>query len=308
MNTVMASIIIPVYNRHGELQRLLHQLSGQTNTAFEVVLVDDGSDPPINLRETETPLPFPVVLKRHTMRSGIGKARNTGVQAAGAPLLLFLDSDGDLLDHAWFEKHLRLHRRAKELAAAAGKDLCVVHSEVLGTAPGWWGKVDGYSNWYGSTGRKEKAIRDRHVPTHNTSVEKAIFERTGLFDETLEVLEDVEWGLRCLSSGIALYYLPGAPVRHLDRSTFRSVWRHYETFGYFAPLVRKKAADATYSFLFPRGMLSALLLFLPVTGLMTLYILFRWIGHRPQVLWYLPGLYIANVAYYAGICRRLREG
>ena len=167
--------------------------------------------------------------------------------------------------------------------------------------------MHGYSNWYGSTGPKSIAVRDRHVPTHNTSVEKEVFQRVGFFDEELEVLEDVEWGHRCLKQGISVYYLPGAPVRHLDRSSFRAVWRHYERFGIFAPLVRKKLKQSVYSFLYPQGPFSAVLLFFPLTGMITLYILLRWIFHRPRVLFYLPGLYLANVAFYVGLCKGLRK-
>lgn len=304
---IVASIIIPVHNRQEELEQLLLQLAHQQDPAFEVVLVDDGSEPPVDITPIEEKLPFSVVIKRHAQRSGVGKARNTGVATASQPLLIFVDSDGDIPDQDWFQKHMSLHEKGKALAAAQGKEFCVVHSEVQGVGTSWWGKVDGYSNWYGSTGPRSIAVRDRHVPTHNTSVEKAVFEYVGPFDEEMEVLEDVEWGHRCLKLGVCVYYLPGAPIRHLDRNSFKAVWRHYERFGIFAPLVRKKLKQSVYSFLYPQGSLSAVFLFFPLTSLMTLYISLRWVFHRPQVLFYLPGLYLANVAFYIGLCKGLRK-
>lgn len=303
--SVSVSIIIPVYNRQDELENLLLQLARQGNTSFEVVIVDDGSEPPVDMEGITEALPFPVLLQRHERCCGVGKARNSGVMAASGKLLIFVDSDGDIADRDWFEKHCALHEEAKGLTLKKGGQFCVVHSEVQGVARSWWGKVDGYSNWYGSTGSKMIVVRDRHVPTHNTSVEKAVFDDAGLFDEELEVLEDVEWSLRCLKKGIPLYYLPGAPVRHLDRESFKEVWKHYERFGRFAPGLRRKLKDNRYSFLYPRGVLSAILLFFPLTVLITLHILLRWLFHRPRILLYVPGLYIANVAYFVGLCRGL---
>ena len=40
------SIIVPVFNRPDEVQELLESLTKQTETGFEVIIVEDGSTVP----------------------------------------------------------------------------------------------------------------------------------------------------------------------------------------------------------------------------------------------------------------------
>ncbi len=47
MTRPTASIIVPVYNRPLDIQRLLQRLSRQARQDFEVVIVDDCSDTPV---------------------------------------------------------------------------------------------------------------------------------------------------------------------------------------------------------------------------------------------------------------------
>ena len=143
------------------------------------------------------------------------------------------------------------------------------------------------------------------IPTHNTSAHRKVFEDVGLFDESLEVCEDVEWSFRCLDEGVGLFYVPGAPVGHFDRNTFRDFWKHYYRFGLHALSVRQKHPRSAYQWLFPKGPLSAVALFLPLTALMTVYVTCKWLRLKPQVLFYLPGLYLANIANYAGLVRSI---
>ncbi len=310
-----ASIIIPVYNRENELRHLLAQLEKQSRRDFEVVVVDDGSSTPVTLPKSANTPPYLLRILRHEKRSGVGKARNTGIAAARADLLVFVDSDGDISDEFWFEKHMALYRQADEMAQRAGKTHYVVHSEVIGISNGYWGHTDTYSNWFGSSMKQPCQIHDRHVPTHNTGVRRDVFTKIGLFDETLEVCEDVEWSFRCLDNDIGLFFIPGAPIGHFDRCGFKNVWNHYYRFGLYALSVREKHPRSSYQWLFPKGPLSALALFLPLTALMTTYITWYWLPRGPKVLLYVPGLYLANIANYAGLAqsvlkkrRRTRQG
>lgn len=43
--SALVSVIIPTYNRHGELGELLESLSLQTYADFEVIVVNDNGDP-----------------------------------------------------------------------------------------------------------------------------------------------------------------------------------------------------------------------------------------------------------------------
>jgi GT2 family glycosyltransferase len=301
VNTPAASIIIPVFDRTGELFHVLDQLKRQSRCDFEAVIVDDGSTTPVTPAELPGNLPFPLRILRHESRRGIGKARNTGIAGAQAELFVFIDSDGDISDEHWFEKHMDLYARAGAMAREAHLPRYVFHSTVSGISDSYWGRSDTLSNWFGSSMSKPCRIRDRHVPTHNTSVHREVFEYVGPFDESLEVCEDVEWSFRCQDRGVGLFFIPGALIGHFDRNTFRDFWMHYYHFGLYALAVRRKHPRSAYQWIFPNGPVSAVVLFLPLTFLMTLYITGCWIFQRPEVLLYIPGLHLANIANYAGL-------
>ncbi len=300
-----ASIVIPVHNRPDDLAHVLSQLAGQSDLDFEVVVVDDGSTPPVSDSAHHGGCPYSFTLVRHEARQGVGRARNTGVKNARTDVIVFVDSDGDISDVEWFQKHMALREQAREMAANRDAAHFVFHSEVRGLSKTLVGRVDTYSNWFGSCMTRAEIVTDRHVPTHNTSAHRAVFEDVGYFDEELGLCEDVEWCLRCLDHGVALIYIPGAPVGHFDRDTIRGVWDHYLRLGRYAPLVRRKRPKSAFSALYPRNRFAAALLFLPFTTLLTTYITLQWLPRSPVVILYVPGLFFANVAYYVGMCQTL---
>ena len=96
------SLLIPVFNRPGELDDLLSSLCRQTYVHFEVIVVEDGST-----------MPAREVVERYRERldirylaienSGPGIARNRGAELARGEYLLILDSDV-IVPAAWLEQ------------------------------------------------------------------------------------------------------------------------------------------------------------------------------------------------------------
>ena len=102
--TAGVSVIMPCYGTPvGILAKTLAALEKQTypQDLFEIVIVDDGSEPPLAC----PPTPLAVRVVRQERRGfGLARARNTGAQAATHDILLFLD--GDVLPEAgWMAAH-----------------------------------------------------------------------------------------------------------------------------------------------------------------------------------------------------------
>jgi GT2 family glycosyltransferase len=93
----LVSVVVPTHNRPARLARLLASLRSQSLPAdeFEVVVVDDGSDPPADaaITELESGSGPNITIVRHSLPRGAGAARNTGWRRVRAPLVAFTDDD-----------------------------------------------------------------------------------------------------------------------------------------------------------------------------------------------------------------------
>jgi hypothetical protein len=103
------SVVIPTLNRASLLDESLASLAMQTASGrFELVVVSDGSTDATSAVcdrwSSRMPLTFV-----ESPAAGISVAKNIGVDAAKAPLLLFFDDD-DVADPDLVSRHLEVHR------------------------------------------------------------------------------------------------------------------------------------------------------------------------------------------------------
>src|SRR5580698_3138964 len=93
----VVSVVIATYNRPELLRRLLTQLATQKlgPRSFEVLVVDDGSDPPAEpaLGALELPLELRCLTQ---VNAGASAARHAGVLQARAEILVLLDDDMEI--------------------------------------------------------------------------------------------------------------------------------------------------------------------------------------------------------------------
>lgn len=90
----LVTIVIPCYQQGHLLSRALRSVQSQTYDAIEVIVVDDGSEPAINIEQEE--YSFPLALLRQK-NQGLSAARNTGLKLAKGNYIKFLDADDELL-------------------------------------------------------------------------------------------------------------------------------------------------------------------------------------------------------------------
>lgn len=91
------SIIIPTHNRHELVQRAVRSVIDALPDESEVIVIDDGSDPPV--RDSLAPWLDQSFFRllRHEVPSGAARARNAGAMAAMGEILLFLDDDDEMI-------------------------------------------------------------------------------------------------------------------------------------------------------------------------------------------------------------------
>lgn len=112
------SILIPVYNQLGKMDRCVECLNKQSFGDFEAILVDDastdGSGEFLNTLE-EKDARFRVI--HHEKNSSVVAARYTVMSAARGRYILFLDSDDYIELYSLELLHAALERRASDILA-----------------------------------------------------------------------------------------------------------------------------------------------------------------------------------------------
>lgn len=92
MNVPFFSIIVPVYNVEGFVEKCIDGVLAQTFSDYELILVDDGSTDRSGII-CERYAEFEHIKIIHKPNGGLSSARNTGLQVANGRYVLFIDSD-----------------------------------------------------------------------------------------------------------------------------------------------------------------------------------------------------------------------
>ena len=197
MCTIKLTIIIPCYNRHDKLKRSVRSVLRQNiNCQFELLIIDDGSFPPIELAPDFTETKNIKVL-RHTERRGAAAARNTGVRYAKGKYFAFLDSDD-----IWLEGKINAQLREIEQ-----------HSdELIISGTGWFRTSAGRDTMTAVVPKQGVLQNDFYAgcwfaPGSTILLHRNTFFSVGYFDQQLSKLEDYDWFCRFASLGGKLVIL-----------------------------------------------------------------------------------------------------
>lgn len=129
MNNCEISIIIPVYNAEKYITKCIKSIQEQSFKDYELILINDGStDKTLDVIQKMGKLPQKT--KIITIKnSGVGVARNTGLQYAMGNYITFIDSD-DYIEKDYLES---LYQNATKYKAdiAAGNFFYVRNNEKI---------------------------------------------------------------------------------------------------------------------------------------------------------------------------------
>ena len=180
---LQVSVIIPTYNRGWILRQAVDSVLGQDFEDFELIVVDDGSTD--NTREILAAYGNDIVVLEQNNR-GVSAARNRGIAGASAPLIAFLDSD-DL----W--KPQKLSRQVEFFSAEPQTLIC--QTEEIWIRNGV--RVNPKKRHHKFSGMIfEPSLALCLVSPSAVMMRSELFERVGMFDESLPACEDYDLWLR----------------------------------------------------------------------------------------------------------------
>lgn len=222
--SVKYSVIIPVYNRPGEVEELLDSLCKQTYTNFEVVLVEDGSTVTSQsvYEKYSSRLSIQYFYKQN---SGPGPSRNFGFTKARGDYFILFDSDCVVPPEYFLivERHL-----AKEpLDVWGGPDRGHGDFTLLQQAMAYsMSSVLTTGGIRGST----KRVGSFQARSFNMGMSRVAYERTQGFKFD-RFAEDIEFSLRAGKLGLKVGLIAGAFVYHKRRATLKQFFRQVSNFG-----------------------------------------------------------------------------
>jgi glycosyltransferase involved in cell wall biosynthesis len=136
------SVVIPVYNQAHYLAAAIESVLAQTVSAFEILVVDDGSTD--NAETVVTRYPGVRYLRQENL--GCAAARNRGMRESRGDILVFLDADDRLLPGG-LEKGLAAFRAHPDCALVFGRATKIASdgSPLPVTQPPYDEKSDDYA-------------------------------------------------------------------------------------------------------------------------------------------------------------------
>jgi mycofactocin glycosyltransferase len=203
------TVVIPVRDRHAELDRCLAGLSDLPR----VIVVDDASADPAAIKRIAAAYGANVI--HRPVNGGPGTARNTGLAAAATEFVAFLDSDC-VPSPGWLTGLLP-HFADPAVGAVAPR--IVPHQ----AGAGWLARYEGASSTL-DMGARPSVVRPAgrvpYVPGAALVVRRAA--AGDGFRDGMHVGEDVDFVWRMAAAGWRVRYAPDAVMGHDHRVTFRA--------------------------------------------------------------------------------------
>lgn len=207
------SVIIPTYNRWPMVGEAIESVLTQSYKAFEVIVVDDGSNDGSGKRLGQYGSSIRLVSRP---RSGVAAARNYGVSIARGRYLAFLDSD-DL----WMVKKLEVQTAFME----QHPEVQICQTEEIWVRRGQ--RVNPRAKHAKPSGDIFRRSLDLCLVSPSAvMLTKHLFSQSRGFDETFPVCEDYDLWLRiALDYLVPLIAMPLVVKRggHADQLS-RSLW------------------------------------------------------------------------------------
>ena len=264
------SIIVPVYNRPDEVGELLESLTFQTNTDFEILIIEDGSNLKCDkvVEEYREKLSVKYYFKEN---SGQGFSRNYGFERAKGNWLIVFDSDCIIPENYLkvVDEYLNTHK----VGAFGGPDR--VHESFTLVQKAISYSMTSLFTTGGIRGNKSH-VGIFHPRSFNMGISQEVFQRTGGYILPKKG-EDIEFSIRIIENGFKTALIEKAFVYHKRRTNFRQFFKQLHFFGTARINVfrfYKKELKLVHFFpgVFIMGLLASFLLFL-ISGKLAVLVL-----------------------------------
>jgi glycosyltransferase involved in cell wall biosynthesis len=224
------SFVIPVFNRPDEMLELLQSLSKQTDSDFEVIVVEDGSTKKSDsiCEQFSQSLNLSYFYKEN---SGPGLSRNFGVERASGWYCIFVDSDCVLPE--FYVHRIRQFLKKNPVDAFGGPDAADQNFNKLQKAINY--AMTSFFTTGGIRGTSEQ-LEKFHPRSFNMGITQEVYRKTGGFPSMRFAYakaagEDLDLSIQIMKLGFRTALIAEAFVFHKRRTSLEQFMRQVYNFG-----------------------------------------------------------------------------
>ena len=163
-----------------------------------------------------------------TNNKNLANSRNIGLPHCSGDIILQTDDDARPFPD-WIEKTIKFHLIYPNCGAIGGRVIDNRNKNFLF-------RIADATTF--PSHNKIKSVRS--IAGVNSSYKREVIDKVGEYDETLFRGEDVDYNWRLKLNGWYILYHPEIKVKHIHRSTWRSLFYQHFMYGRAYYLVRKK--------------------------------------------------------------------
>lgn len=208
------TVVIPNYNGIAYLEDCLTFLKRSKGTAFETIVVDNGStDGSVAMVKERFSWAKVIELKENT---GFSHAVNVGIKESKTPYILLLNND-TVVEHDFVVCLERAMDEHPGYFSFSSKMLCMKQPEVIDDAGDYYCALGwAFARGKGKSSQRFTAKCDVFAACAGAAIyRREVFREIGYFDELhFAYLEDIDVGYRARLRGYKNGYCPEAVVYH----------------------------------------------------------------------------------------------
>lgn len=185
------SVVIPLYNKEGFIEKTLQSVIDQTFKDFEVIIVNDCSTDN-SLAIAKNCKDERILFVEHAVNKGLSASRNSGIRNSKADYIAFLDAD-DLWKPTFLEKIDFLISTYAEASLFATKyEVLLSNNKVIAHDF----KIENFNTHGLISNFFDSNLNQSIYYPSCLCVNKKVFETVGYYNEEINYSEDVDFNIR----------------------------------------------------------------------------------------------------------------
>ena len=209
---IKCSIVIRCFNEEKYIGKLLDGILKQSETDYEILIVDSGStDATVSIASR-----YPVkILSIDPDRFSFGRALNFGCETAKGEFIVIVSAHVYPVYEDWLHKILEPFENP---------EVALVYGKQRGNEVTKFSEHQVFAKWFPNTSNFNQKYP--FCNNANAAIRRSLWQERH-YDEDLTGLEDLEWAKKAISNGFCIAYTSKAEIIHVHDESYQGIFNRY---------------------------------------------------------------------------------